>query len=315
MWTIKGGIQTAASENRGDSIGSSEIAAVIGVCPYRTPYQLWGEKMNGSSFVGNKYTRAGKILEPAVIQYFTEESGASVLPGYEEDVRFTHPALPFATSTPDRPYTREGGRRGICEAKTTQFLIKDESEVPPSWFCQAQYQAAVFNAVQEALGGEPCNEIAIAWLTRGVDFQYAYFEVDQDFGESLLEQASTFWHDYIETGIAPEYETPSDIEKAFPTSKGGLNATPETVAVYESLIDVDEKLKHLKAEREALSDSIKMAMKGAEELTYYGSVLATWKHTKPTRRLDAKRLKEEAPDIYETFLGKAVRQRRFLVKS
>jgi len=307
----------AASENRKQSIGSSEIASVLGVCPYRSPYQLWNEKVNGSTFSGNKYTKAGTILEPAVIEFFRQATGAHTR--YEDDVRFWHPNYSFITATPDRFYIRgKDGKavRGLCEAKTTQINVQIEDEIPPSWFCQAQYQAMVYNAHQASNGSEMVTEVTIAWLVRGLDFHYAHFDVDADFGDMLLEKAQEFWHSYVLPKTPPEYETAEDVLHAYPKHIDGnvVEATDETVQAYESLIEIRERIKALEEEKAVIEDNFKKLMKDAEAITYFGSVLATWKATKPTRRLDTKRLKAEAPETYEQFLGEPKSTRRFLVK-
>jgi len=55
-------------------------------------------------------------------------------------------------------------------------------------------------------------------------------------------------------------------------------------------------------------------MGSAQELTYDGKVLATWKNTKPTKRLDTQSLKASFPDVYEQFMVEGVVSRRFCVK-
>ena len=318
-WSFVVGEQIDASESRGLSIGSSEIASVLGVSPYRSPFQLWDEKTNGSSFTGNKYTKAGTFLEPAVVRFFEDATGADIVPVIN-DIRFTHPAVKIATATPDRLYTRlrEGELiRGIVECKTTQINITDENEVPPAWFCQAQYQAEVFNAYQTAHGGELCEEITIAWLVRGLEFRYAHFEVDHEFGAHLIERALQFWEDFVETGKAPDYETAEDVLIAFPKHTDGatVEATDETVQAYEQLVGIEAQIKALQEEADVIKHNFKKIMKDAEAVTYFGTVLATWKATKPMRRLDTKRLKAEAPEVYEQFLGEAKSYRRFLIKT
>ena len=319
-WKYTVGEQVPASEDRINSIGSSEVASVLGVSPYRSPYQLWDEKTNGSTFEGNKYTKAGTILEPAVIEFFRQATGADILPGFVDDIRYTHPSVSIATATPDRLYVRmkEGQAiRGICEAKTTQINIQSEDEVPPSWFCQAQYQAEVFNAYQTKHGGELCEEITIAWLVRGLDFRYAHFEVDMDFGKHLIERAADFWENFVETGKAPDYETVEDVLTAYPFHKDGatVEATEETVQAYEQLVEIENKVKALKEEADTIKANFKKLMKDAESISYFGTTLATWKATKPTQRLDTKRLKAEAPEVYEQYLGEAKSIRRFLIKT
>jgi hypothetical protein len=52
----------------------------------------------------------------------------------------------------------------------------------------------------------------------------------------------------------------------------------------------------------------------AEELVSGGRVLATWRCTKPARRLDVQALRLAHPDLAETFTVSGAVARRFVVK-
>jgi hypothetical protein len=45
-----------------------------------------------------------------------------------------------------------------------------------------------------------------------------------------------------------------------------------------------------------------------------GTVLATWKNDKPSRKFDAKLFQESMPDIYQQFMREVPGARKFLVK-
>jgi hypothetical protein len=55
-------------------------------------------------------------------------------------------------------------------------------------------------------------------------------------------------------------------------------------------------------------------MASAERLTYKGKVLATWKSSKSSQRLDSKAMAAAHPDIAKDFTSTVLGSRRFLVK-
>ncbi|NBR91300.1 MAG: hypothetical protein EBS68_15585, partial [Rhodobacteraceae bacterium] len=67
-------------ELRRQGLGASDMAAVMGVSPYKTPYQLWAEKTGATppQKVGAAAQR-GVILEDAVGRYYEEERGVKLV--------------------------------------------------------------------------------------------------------------------------------------------------------------------------------------------------------------------------------------------
>jgi len=49
-------------------------------------------------------------------------------------------------------------------------------------------------------------------------------------------------------------------------------------------------------------------------VTIDGTVLATWKAPKPSKRFDAKLFQSSMPDLYEKFMVEQFSSRRFLLK-
>ena len=52
----------------------------------------------------------------------------------------------------------------------------------------------------------------------------------------------------------------------------------------------------------------------SELVSLDGSVVATWKSTKPSMRFDAKLFESAMPDIYKQFVRETMGSRRFLIK-
>ncbi len=94
------------------SIGASNIAAVLGVDPWKTPQQLYDERVNDAPFEGNEHTRRGNHLEPGLCAWYldvaaaedTADTWSSLLeiPRDEKgQMRLRHPDFDWVHATPD----------------------------------------------------------------------------------------------------------------------------------------------------------------------------------------------------------------------
>jgi len=83
------------------------------------------------------------------------------------------------------------------------------------------------------------------------------------------------------------------------------------LAQYRKLSERSERLSD---ECERVKSEILKFMASAERLTYKGKVLATWKSTKSSQRLDSKAMAAAHPDIAKDFTSTVLGSRRFLVK-
>lgn len=56
-------------------VGASEVAAILGADPYRTPQDVWDSKVNGTPFVENEHIIRGKALEGGLLDWWEILSG------------------------------------------------------------------------------------------------------------------------------------------------------------------------------------------------------------------------------------------------
>ena len=67
-------------EYRKDGIGSSEVATILGLNPWETPYQLWRRKKGLDAPKDETFAmKAGHYLEDAVSQFWSNETGREVI--------------------------------------------------------------------------------------------------------------------------------------------------------------------------------------------------------------------------------------------
>lgn len=293
--------QWLAARRRG--IGGSDIAAIMGVSKWKTPLDVYYEKVEGRQIEPNKFMRAGNMLEQAVANYFAEETGARVIAAPEQ--LYQHPENPLFLASLDRLYEIDG-TNNVLECKTTQ---KDVLEPEPEWFCQTQW----YIGVTGHLGIEGS---AIAWLTRGVDFGYRFIEPAPEYIQEMQETAEKFWKDHVLKGIPPEPRTEDDIRKLFPSHAAGkiVEADEATFAIWQELSIVKEDRKKFKKIETDLAGKIKITMLDAEALTFGGEVLCTFKKDKDGEQFDAKAFGLEHPALYKQFLKPRIGVRKLLVK-
>ena len=140
-------------ELRKSGMGSSEVASIVGLNPWQTPYQLWRKKLGmDEPTEENQAMKRGHWCEDAVAQYWSDTTGRQVIARSAGDWLIRDDERPFLQVSPDRTFWVDGDglkhgknaeqNKGILECKTTNLVI-DPNDIPKHWFCQVQYQLAV----------------------------------------------------------------------------------------------------------------------------------------------------------------------------
>ncbi len=295
---------------RESGIGSSEVATIVGLNPWETPYQLWRRKMGIDPAKEENFAmRAGHYLEDAVASFWHDETGHQVIKASAGDWIIRDNDRPYLQVSPDRTYwlgeSRSPDAKGILECKTTQLKI-DADDLPKHWFCQVQYQLGVAGYQQGSL----------AWLCSGREFGYKNIAMLPDFFGWLVEEVDRFWVDNILGKKEPEAKTVSDVLLKFNQHTGGktIEVSDEIYEAYKNLKGVREEIKALEAREEELEGLIKLRFEDAEALTYGGQTIATWKASKASPKFDAKAFQAAHPDLAQEFTHVTQGARRFLLK-
>jgi len=83
----------------------------------------------------------------------------------------------------------------------------------------------------------------------------------------------------------------------------------------QAIAEKKAKMKELEEAEDGLKEFIQSWMKEKATVTAFdGSILATWKTAKPSKRFSAELLKSAMPQIYEQFVIEQPGSRRFLIK-
>lgn len=297
-------------EYRKSGIGSSEVATIVGLNPFETPYQLWRRKLGMDDAKEETFAmKAGHYLENAVSQFWSDATGREVIKSSAGDWLIVNIEKDYMRVSPDRTYWLDGKKnatnKGILECKTTQKSI-DSEDLPKHWFVQVQYQLGVAELTQGSL----------AWLSSGREFGYKDLAFVPDFYGWLVDEVERFWVDNILGRKEPNATSVRDVLLKYNRHTDGkvTEVGDDIFNAYNELKGLKDELAALEERKEALEECIKMGFNDSEAISYGGQTIATWKAPKPSLKFDDKAFKAAHPDLVAEFSKPYQGARRFLLK-
>jgi len=286
-------------------IGGSDVGAILGVNKWKTPFQVYLEKVE--PITENQQSEAaywGDQFEEVVAKEFEKRTGKKV----RRDRRhFRHKKYPFMVANIDRRVLKENA---ILECKTAnQYLAKEweGDEVPASYLLQVQHYLAVTDA----------NEGYIAVLIGGQKFIWKKIQRDEELINMIIKAEKEFWEEYVEKGIPPKLDGSSAAEKFLSERYKNVdtNLNINLGSEYEKQIEILIQLKHdisiLNEQKRQIENNIKNKL-GQAEKGYTHKFEVSWKQV-TSKRVDTKLLKQKYADIYKNTC-KEIKSRRFDIK-
>lgn len=244
---------------RKTGIGASDIAALLGLSPWKSALALYAEKI-GAVDDDDRDAEAlewGLILEPVVCATFGRRTNRCVTPSGML-LRSTAPAAPFALATLDA-WCSVGDRAWPLEIKTTgAHRSADWSEgPPPAYVAQVQWQMLVT--------GSP--RATIACLIGGQKLVWADVERDEVMLARMVEAAREFWR-CVESETPPPADG-SDASRAalsalYPLDSGAMVDLPAALCEAADRLEAAKgRRKDAEAEIAEAENAIKQALGNA----------------------------------------------------
>jgi len=265
---------------RAQGITATDATVIAGLSPYKTPYQLWAEKLGKAepAPVGEAAQR-GIILEDAVARFYEESTGRR-LKKSNGIVRVR--VIPWAMASLDRTVV---GEPGLVEIKTSASRRWSLYPVPPEVEAQVQWQMFVT--------GAPWVDVVA--LLGSLVFVVERVEANIDMQTDLYKRAVAFRE-------ALETETPPTMQPADAGTFAALvpQATDEVAHADEEAERVARTYEELRAEAKALEEQAEAAAMilkekiGAKAGLMGSTWSATWKQNKPSRKVDYAAIMEKA---------------------
>jgi len=278
--------------DRATYIGGSDAAAILGVSPWQTRYQLWARKIGLIQDVTDpakeKIFARGRRLEPVILQMFEDESGLRV---DHRNRRFSDSEYPFLAAEIDG----ETGNENI-DAKSAQPFSRHLWGEPGSDDIPIYYAAQFMHGLM-VTGRDVCHVAAMIGLD---DFRIFKIQRDDELITFMRQKEIEFWG-MVQNQTPPEIETAEDALLVWPQSQGVPVAVSDEIASQvANLKAVKAAIKDLEKREEALKDFILPHFGAAERIECQGHLLATWK-AQDARRLDLKAITAAHPEIVEQF--------------
>lgn len=288
-------------EMRKAGIGGSEAAAIVGLNPWKSAFQLWMEKtgqVEPEDLSDNEYVYWGNVLEQAVADRFCELTGKKVQRrGMLQDEEY-----PYMLASVDRMVV---GENAGLECKTTNAFNNKawvDDELPDSYYIQCQWYMMVTG----------CEKWYIAVLIGGNKFVWKeVLRSDADI-EALRKAAVDFWA-MVTTNTMPPVDGSDNCSKALSTRFKGQDGLEIDLPVtardcIDRLRDIKESISKLE-EQKKLSENELKVMLGDAEIGIIGEDKIIWKSQAGRVTVDSKRLKVEQPEIYSKYskVGNPVR--------
>jgi putative phage-type endonuclease len=292
-------------EERRKGIGGSDVAAIMGLNPWKTPFRVYQEKRREvEDWKGNEATDWGKRMEPAIRQWYSDQTGRPVrLPD----------KIIFSTDHPFMLGDLDGftDDKRIVEIKTARsgrgWGEPGTNQVPDYYLLQVQHYMIIT--------GYPITDIPVS-IAGGSPELYVV-EADPELQEIIIDACWKFW-ERVQAGIPPDPMNYADAVQRY-----GQSAAAGAVKASEDIMETVRLLKIVRRQADSLEEQEErykggiisfLGDLGDTLVDADGTVLVTYKLSAGRKTLDQKALQKEYPEIYQNYIRAAEPSRRFLLK-
>lgn len=302
-------MENSLTNERLTGIGGTDAAVCLGVHPYKTPYQLYLEKIGeGEEFEGNAFTFWGTVMEPVLVTKFRGDH-------LDCDVKVDEPMLrspkyPWMIAHVDGLIDYDNGDKGILEIKTASSFVADKwgeegtDQIPREYICQVMHYMIVT--------GRKFAKVVV--LIGGNDYREYHVDYDKELADRIIKATSDFWT-RVELKAPPACETEEDVSARYPVSHSGLavEANSESVQAVKKLKELKEKKKEIDEAIKGLEVALKNSIGKNEHLMMGDTKLATWTNVS-SMRFDSKRFQKEEPELFRRYQSQSSYRRFTLTR-
>lgn len=305
-------------KERRNSIGGSDVGALLGMNPYRSPFTVWAEKTGQlPEQPDNEAMRQGRDLEDYVAKRFTERSGKRV---ERYNYLLRNAACPHLHANIDR---RVVGEKAGLECKTASALNMKAyvgGQFPESYYAQCVSYLAVTGWERWYLAALVLNKAFFVYQLTTVEYDITpewcdgSVYVPQEEVSTLCEFAGDFWERYVETGTPPPVDGASSTTQAIQSlfcedsSEIELFGREGLLAGYFQAM---ETKKSIERQMEEMKQTLMLDM-GKAAKARCGKYKLSWAEQQ-RKTLDAAKLKKRYPDLDLTECYKTAYSRPFRI--
>lgn len=297
---------------RQGGIGSSDAAAAVGLCPYKSQLELWMEKTGRTPAQdappGMEDPRYwGTLLEPYVAVAYSQQTDRKVR---KVNAVLQHPTFPYMLANIDREVVDSPDVQ-ILECKTAgEWGSKRWQDGVPEYIqLQVQHQLAVTN--QQAAD--------VAVLLCGQQLEIHRIERDEEVIARLMVLEARFWQ-YVTTDTEPPADGSESsghaLRQLYPGGGNTLDFCEDRVLsdTFAELVALKDELEVRGRQAEQVKQTLQQAM-GDAARAVFATGEVSFKRAQDGTSLDTKRLAQDHPDLVARYSVPKPGARRFLISA
>lgn len=282
--------------DRAGFVGGSDVAAIVGLSPWKTAAGVWLEKTGrASDDTDSDVLIWGRRLEQAIIDAYAADTPLTVHPWGDTDPLVCDDAF-WHRATPDAVVSDDALWVGGLEVKTTSAWNAHHWDDGPPVHYQIQCQWYMH------VTGVAWWDVAV--LIGGNDYRTYRLERDDDAIGRLVVAVDTFWTEHIETDTPPPVTGP-DSTFRFVAATAGETAQVDAGAVEAAAAyrEAANRLTVAQAAKDEAADRLRQALGAAVEgYGPDGRLVATWKPV-TARRFDEKTFAADHPHLHAQYMA------------
>lgn len=307
-------------EGRKKGMGGSDVAAALGLSPWRTPVELWQDKRGEAEpQEESEAMHFGAILEDIVAQEFAKRTGAQVrtypytiCDGEDDWMRAN---LDRVIATEDI-VTKKDNLECILECKTANAFsaplwgesqldeiqagkVVTEHRIPLYYETQVQWYLMLSQV-------EICY---VAVLIGGNDFRVYEVHRNDEVIDAIKKKVETFWKENVLGGKAPDPMDIDDIRHLYRREVGPMvEASAEAAIAIGEYRNLKGQADLLKKQMDAVATQIAGFIGENEGLLLDGKKAVTFK-AQSRATFDSKKLKADDPELWIKYVGQTAPSR------
>ena len=290
-------------ENRSKGIGGSDAAAVLGQSRYKTPLDVYQDKMGYSEpFDGNLNTALGDYLENFIMEMYADQ----------QDIEFEKPDPDIEMIHKDYPWMRcnldfiSRDKSIVGEIKCTSFSKgwgdEGTDEIPTEYLLQCAHNCIV----AESFFGVKYEKFPCVVLIQGFggpQIKEFFYKRNPKLESLVIQKEKEFWLEHVEKETPPDPTNTKD--KKIPIDQiidESVVADATTIDLCEQHKKISEEIKSLKELDESVKAKIGATINDKTSLiSVDGDRLVTWK-PQTSNRFDSKSFKTSKPELYKEYI-------------
>lgn len=265
-------------EIRKQGLGATDCAAVMGLSPYRTPYELWMIKTGRAeeeAILNDDRLRLRHAHEETIAREYAFRKNVKLK---RVNQTLFHKKYPFMLCNLDRVVI---GERKIVECKSSSGFMRPTwgangtDEAPMMYLLQVQHQMSV--------SGYEDSEIAA--LIDIDDYRIYPTPRNNKIIERIESESDRFWNEHVLADVPPPPTTRGDLKLMYPLNNGKfIEATQDVMSYLDTLEGFKANIKEIEGEKEKVEKELIQFIADHDGIVKDEKILATFQANKAGNR-------------------------------